>query len=68
MLQWDKYSDFGVAVQDVSRVAAVIQLVTKQGDTIYGKGASTATHLSLFADALCLAASDSRKRGKAAGY
>ncbi|KAI0682415.1 gamma-glutamyltranspeptidase [Cytidiella melzeri] len=44
-----KQKGHNITVGDISRIAAVVQVVIKQGDTLY-------------------AASDSRKRGKAAGY
>lgn len=69
----DRKICFGVCtVGDISRVAAVVQLVTRRGDTIYGECIQTAFP-SLQKDlrklrALRTATSDSRKRGRAAGY
>jgi hypothetical protein len=33
---WANMCYFDIVVQDISRVAAVVQLVVKEGDTIYG--------------------------------
>lgn len=55
-------------VSDIGRVAAVVQLVTKQGNTIYGQSSTICCCHDFNSDIVLSAASDSRKRGKAAGY
>ena len=56
-------------VSDVNRIAAVIQAVVKEGDTIYGSSFVLLKPAELFFLIYRpLAASDSRKNGIAAGY
>ena len=56
-----------VSVEDIDRVASVVQAVMKKGDTIYGKALSVdSANRTLTINPL--AASDSRKNGIAAGY
>ena len=56
-------------VSDVNRIAAVIQAVVKEGDTIYGSYFFLVKSSELFFLIYRpLAASDSRKNGIAAGY
>lgn len=58
-------------VNDINRVAAVVQVVAKVGDTIYGKCLAFGVKVWLIKCieyTTCTAASDSRKNGIAAGY
>lgn len=54
---------------DIDRVAAVVQVVMKDGDTVYGSFITLSIQSILCSTAVIpTAASDSRKNGIAAGY
>ena len=54
-------------VADINRVAAVVQAVTKKDGMLYGMYRASRL-LTMSADPWHVAASDSRKRGRAAGH